>query len=112
MSESGCALLPSERRIARNGEYGLQGSVAGTVSPRRKVRTQAFAMLPATARHGVPGSNKASPDLWGSEGHVAGHFFYNGFDSVVSQFGLMFFRDRATAQAGDVTQKTLGFAPK
>jgi hypothetical protein len=24
----------------------------------------------------------------------------NSFDSLVSQFGLMFFRDRATAQAG------------
>jgi hypothetical protein len=29
----------------------------------------------------------------------------NSFDSVVSQFGLMFLRDRATAQAGAVTQK-------
>ena len=29
----------------------------------------------------------------------------NSFDSVVSQFGLKFFRDRATAQAGDVTRK-------
>ena len=36
----------------------------------------------------------------------------NSFDSVVSQFGLMFFRDRATAQAGDVTRKNVGFAPK
>jgi hypothetical protein len=58
------------------------------------------------------GRIRQAADLWGSEGHVAGHFFYNGFDSVVSQFGLMFFRDRATAQAGDVTQKNLGFAPK